>query len=95
MRMSNEPLLISAAVFAVTFGPLVTALEHLRHPPATPVVTFTGIAGVYLGLYAEAEHVAWVYVPCLVLLLGAAVAQIRVSRRSDHNDDDRPAGGIA
>ena len=95
MRMSNDSLLISAAVFAVAFGALVTALEHIRHPPATPLITFTGIGGVYLGLYAEVERVAWVYAPCLALLLGATAAQIRDSRRSDHKDDDRPAGGIA
>lgn len=94
--MSSESLLISAAVFALAFGAIATTLEYIRHPPATPLITFTGIAGVYLGLYTEVEHVAWLYVPCLVPLLGAAGAQIRDSRRSEHNDDDdRPAGGIA
>jgi hypothetical protein len=47
--MSHESLLIVAAVFAVTLGALVTALEHFRYPVATPLITFTGVAGVYLG----------------------------------------------
>lgn len=93
--MSNESLLIGAAVFAVAFGALVTTLEHIRHPPARPVINFTGIAGVYLGLWAETEHVAWVYVPCVILLLGATAAQLRSSRPSGRNDDDRPVGGIS
>jgi hypothetical protein len=54
--MSNESLLITAALFAVAFGALVTALEHLRHPPATPLITFSGIAGVYLGLCGAASR---------------------------------------
>ena len=47
---------------------MVTALERIRQPPARPLIAFTGIAGVYLGLLAEVEHVAWLYVPCLTLL---------------------------
>jgi hypothetical protein len=57
-----------------------TVLEHIRHPPARPVINFTGIAGVYLGFWAETEHVAWLYVVCLILLLGAAAAQLRSLR---------------
>ena len=95
MRMSNESLLVGAAIFAVAFGTLVTVLEHIRHPPAEPVINFTGIAGVYLGLWAETEHVAWLYVPCLILLLGAAAAHFRSPRSSGPSDDDRPAGGIS
>ena len=64
MRLSNESLLIGAAVVAIAFGALVTLLEHIRHPPAKPVINFTGIAGVYLGFYAEMEHVRWC--TCLV-----------------------------
>ena len=92
--VSNQPLLIGAAVFAVAFGALVTLVEHIRHPPARPVINFTAIAGVYLGLWAETEHVAWLYVPCLILLLGATAAQLRSSRALGSNDDDRPAGRV-
>jgi hypothetical protein len=95
MRVSNESLLIGAAVFAVAFGALVTLFEHIRHPPARPVINFTGIAGVYLGLWAETEHVAWLYAPSLILLLGATTAQLRSYRPSDPNDDDRPGGGVS
>jgi xanthosine utilization system XapX-like protein len=94
VRLSNESLLIGAGVFAVAFGVLVTTLEHIRHPPAKPVINFTGIAGVYLGFYAETEHVAWVYAPCLILMLGATAAQLRSSRPSRTNDDDHPVDGI-
>ena len=94
MRVSNESLLIGAAVFVIAFGVLVTTLEHIRHPPAQPVLNVTGITGVYLGFYAEMEHVPWMYVPCLILILGAMAAQFRSSRPSGTNDDGRPAGGI-
>jgi hypothetical protein len=89
VRVSNESLLIGAAVFAIVFAALVTAFEHIRHPPARPVINFTGIAGVYLALGAETEHAAWLYAPCLILLLGATAAQLRSSRPSSSNDDDR------
>lgn len=95
MRVSNESLLIGVAVFAVASGALVTTLEHIRHPPAKPVINFTGIAGVYLGFWAEQEHVAWLYVPCLILMLGATAAQLRSSRPSPPHDDDGPVGGIS
>lgn len=96
MRVTNESLLIVAAIFAVAFGALVTVLEHIRHPPARPVINFTGIAGVYLGLCAKTEHVARLYVPCLILLLGAAAAQLRSSRPAKRaSDDDRSVGGIS
>ena len=91
--MSNKSLLISAAVFMVAFGALVTVLEHVRHPPATPLLNFTGIAGVYLGLCAVVEHVRWLYVPAVILLLGAAATQLRAFWRSGRNDDERPANG--
>ena len=64
-RVSNKSLLISAAVFFVAFGALVTVFEHVRHPPATPFLNFTGIAGLYLGLCAVVEHVRWLYVPAV------------------------------
>ena len=44
--------------------------EHIRHPSARPGINFTGIVGVYLGSWAETEHAVWLYVPCLILLLG-------------------------
>jgi len=93
--MSNESLLIGAAVFALAFGVLVTVLEHIRHPPAGPVINFTGIAGVYLGFWAETEHVVWLYAPCVILLLGATAAQLRSSRPSRSSDGDRPPGDIS
>jgi hypothetical protein len=93
--MSNESVLVGAAVFALAFGALVTVFEHIRHPPARPVINFTGIAAVYLGFSAETEHVAWLYVPCLILLLGATAAQLRSSRPSRSGDDDRPPGGVS
>ena len=93
--MTNESLLIGAAIFAAAFGVLVTVLERLRHPPATPVITFTGIAGVYLGLWASVEHIPWLYLPCRVLLLGATATQLRAFWRSGRNDDDGPTGGTA
>lgn len=95
MRVSNESLLIGAAIFAVAFGALVTVLEHIRHPPARPVINFTGIAGVYMGLCALTEHVAWLYVPCLILLAAATAAQFRSSRRAGSRDDNRPVGGTS
>ena len=85
----------SSAAFMVAFGVLVTALERVRQPPARPVITFTGITGAYLGLAATVEHMRWLYVPCLILLLGSAATQIRASRRSDRTDDERPTGGTA
>jgi len=94
VRISNESLLIGAAVFALAFGVIVTVFEHIRHPPARPLINFTGIAGVYLGLWAETEHVVWLYAPCLILLLGATAAQLRSSRPSRSSDSDRPPGGI-
>lgn len=93
--MNNESLLVGAAVFAPAFGALVTVFEHIRHPPARPVINFTGIAGVYLGLWAETEHTVWLYVPCMILLLGATAAQLRSSRPLRSSDDDRPPGGIS
>ena len=93
--MTNESLLIGAAIFASAFGVLVTALEHIRHPPATPLITFVGIAGVYLGLCASVENIRWLYLPCLILLLGASASQLRAFRRSGRNDDDSPTGGTA
>ena len=96
MRMSNESLPVGAAVFALAFAALVTVFEHIRHPPARPVINFTGIAGVYLGFWAETEHAVWLYVPCLILLLGAAAAQLRSSRPAKRaSDDDRSVGGIS
>lgn len=92
--MTSESLLIGAAILMAAFGVLVTVLERIRHPPATPVVTFTGIAGVYLGLCALVEHMPWLYLPCWILLLGATASQFRSFRRSDRNDDD-PASGAA
>ncbi len=93
--MTNESLLISAAVFMLAFGTVVTWLERIRHPPATPLITFSGIAGVYLGLCATVEHSRWAYVPCLVLLLGAAASQLRAFRRSDGNRGNGRTGGTA
>jgi len=96
VRMSNESLPVGAAVFALAFAALVTVFEHIRHPPARPVINFTGIAGVYLGFWAETEHAVWLYVPCLILLLGAAAAQLRSSRPAKRaSDDDRSVGGIS
>ena len=91
--MTNESLLIGAAGFMLAFGVFVTALERIRHPPATPVITFTGIAGVYLGLYATVEHSRWLYLPCLVLLLSAAAPQLRAFRRSGRDGDHHRTGG--
>jgi hypothetical protein len=93
-RVANESLLIAAAIFLLAFGALVTVLERIRHPPATPVITFTGLAGVYLGLSATVEHVRWLYLPGLVLLLGVAATQLRASRRSGR-DGNRRTGGSA
>ena len=93
--MTNESLLIGAAVFMLAFGVFVTVLERFRHPPATPVITFTGFAGVYLGLCATVEHIRWLYLPALVLLLSAAAIQLRAFRRSDRDDDNRRTGGTA
>jgi hypothetical protein len=95
LRVTNESLLIGAAIFALAFGVLVTALEHIRYPPATPLITFAGIAGVYLGLCATVENIRWLYLPCLILLLGATASQLRTFWRSGRHDDDRPAGGTA
>jgi hypothetical protein len=95
LRVTNESLLIGAAIFAAASGVLVTAFERIRHPPATPVVTFTGIAGVYLGLCAAVEHMRWLYLPCLILLLGATASQLRAFLRSGRNDDDGPTGGTS
>lgn len=96
MRVTNESLLIGAAIFFVAFGTLVTVLEHVRHPPARPLINFAGIAGVYLGLCAVTEHVAWLYVPCWILMLAATVGQFRSSRAARRpGDDDRPVGGIS
>jgi hypothetical protein len=91
--VTNESLLIGAAVFMLVFGAFVTVLERIRHPPATPVITFTGIAGVYLGLCATVEHIPWLYLPCLVLLLSVAASQLRTFRRSGRDDDNRRTGG--
>jgi hypothetical protein len=93
--MSNESLLIGAAVLMLAFGVFVTVLERIRHPPATPMITFTGLAGVYLGLCATVEHVRWLYVPCLVLLLSTAATQLRAFRRAGRNDDNRRTGGTS
>ena len=93
--MTNESLLIGAAAFMLAFGGLVTVLERIRHPPATPVITFTGIAGVYLGLCATVEHIRWLYLPCLVLLLSVAAIQLCAFRRSGRDDDNRRTGGTA
>jgi hypothetical protein len=93
--VSNESLLIGAAVFAMAFGALATAFQNIRHPPARPIINFAGIAGVYLGLWAETEHMAWLYAPCLVLLLGATAAQLRSSRPREPDDNDRKPGGIS
>jgi hypothetical protein len=70
--VSNESLLISAAVFMCALGVLVGVLERTRPPPATPGITFTGIAGVFLGLSATVEHIRWLYLPRVILLLGCA-----------------------
>jgi len=59
------------------------------------MMNFAGVAGVHLGLLADVERVAWLYVPCLTLLLGAAAIQLSAPRWSGHKDDDRPGGGIA
>jgi hypothetical protein len=93
-RVTNESLLIGAAVFLLAFGVLVTVLERIRHPPATPVMTFTGIAGVYLGLCATVEHIRWLYVPCLALLLIVTTNQLRAIRRSGHDEDSRADGPV-
>jgi drug/metabolite transporter (DMT)-like permease len=93
--MTNESLLIGAAVFMVAFGVFVTVLERIRHPPATPAMTFTGLAGVYLGPFATVEHIRWLYVPCLILLLGVAAIQLPAFRRSGREDDNRGTGGAA
>lgn len=93
--MTNESLLIIAAVFMLAFGAFVTVFERIRHPPATPVLTFTGLAGVYLGLSATVEHIRWLYLPCLVLLSGVAATQLRAFRRSGRDADDRRTGGSA
>ena len=93
--MTNESLLISAAVFMLAFGVLVTVLERIRHPPATPVTTFTGLAGVYLGLCATVEHIRWLYLPCLILLLCYAATQLRALRRPSRHDDNGRTGGTA
>jgi hypothetical protein len=81
--VSNASLLIGAAVFMLAFGVLVTVVERTRHPPATPVITFTGLAGVYPGLCATVEHVRGLYLPCIVLLL--------MSRRSSFAPPGDPA----
>lgn len=93
--MTNESLLIGAAVFMLAFGVFVTVLERIRHPPATPVIAFTGIAGVYLGLCATVEHIRWLYLPCLVLLLSVAATQLLAFRRSGRDRDNRRTGGTA
>jgi hypothetical protein len=95
LRVTNQSLLIGAAVFIFAFGVFVTVLQRIRHPPATPVITFTGLAGVYLGLCATVEHIRWLYLPCLVLLLGVATTQLRAFRRSGCDDDNRRTAGRA
>jgi NhaP-type Na+/H+ or K+/H+ antiporter len=94
-RVTNESLLIGAAVFMLAFGVVVTVLERIKHPPATPVITFTGIAGVYLGLAATVEHIRWLYLPCLVLLFSAVAMQLRAFRRSGRDLDNNRTGGAA
>jgi xanthosine utilization system XapX-like protein len=93
--VTNKSLLIGAAVLMATFGILVTVLERIRHPPASPVVTFTGITGVYLGLCGTVEHIRWLYLPAVGLLLLAAMPQLRGLRQSRRDDDDRPADDTA
>ena len=91
--MTNKSLLIGAAVFAIAFGIFATVVERIRHPPATPVITFTGIAGVYLGLCGTIERIHWLYLPAVGLLLLATAPQVRALRRSSRADDNRPADG--
>ena len=91
--MTNESLLVGAAVLMLAFGVLVTVLERIRHPPATPMITLTGIAGVYLGFCATVEHIRWLYLPCLALLLSLAATQLRAFRRAGRDDDNRRTGG--
>ena len=93
--MTNESLLIGAAVLMLAFGAFVTVVERIRHPPATPMITFTGLAGVYLGLCATMEHLRWLYVPCLILLLSVAATQLRAFRRAGRNDDNRRTDGTS
>jgi hypothetical protein len=93
--VTNESLLISAAIVMLAAGILFTLLERVRHPPATPLITFTGIVGVYLGLCATVERSPWLYVPCLVLLLGAAAGQLRAFRRQDRSGGNGRTGGTA
>jgi hypothetical protein len=93
LRVTNESLLVGAAVLMLAFGVLVTVLERIRHPPATPMITFTGIAGVYLGFCATVEHIRWLYLPCLALLLSVAATQLRAFRRAGRDDDNRRTGG--
>jgi xanthosine utilization system XapX-like protein len=88
--VTNESLLITTAAIMLAFGVFVTVLEHIRHPPATPVITFTGMVGVYLGLCAVVEHIRWLYLPCFILLLASAAIQVRTLRR--HDDNDRTGG---
>jgi hypothetical protein len=95
LRVTSESLLIGAAVFMLAFGVFVTVLERIRHPPATPLITFTGIAGVYLGLCASVEHIRWLYLPCLVLLVGLAATQLRDYRPSGRKHDNDRTGGTA
>ena len=93
--MTNESLLISAAVFMLAFGVFVTVLERIRHPPATPMITFTGLAGVYLALCATVEHIRWLYLPCLVLLLSFAATQLRAFLGVGRDDDNRRTDGTS
>jgi hypothetical protein len=84
---------LRAAVLA--FGVFVTVLEGITHPHATPVMTFTGIAGVHVGLVATAEHIRWLNLPCIALLLGVAATQLRTFRRSCRDDDHHRTAGTA
>lgn len=93
--MTNESLLITAAILMLAFGIVATLLERDRHPLATPLITFTGIAGVYLGLCATVEHIRWLYVPSLVLLVGATAGQLRAFWRSYRSGGNGRTGGTA
>jgi hypothetical protein len=84
--VTTGAVLIGTAVLAVAFGLLAWWRSRRKGLRAAGLATFLGIAAVYTGFWGVLEHVGWLYVPCVVLILASYAIRFAAQHRSASRD---------
>jgi hypothetical protein len=91
VQTSHVKFLVAAAVAFALFSVVVVVVSRRRGDQDSLTFPVIGVPGVYLGLCATVQKVAWLYVPSMLLMVTAAAFNIRslLRKRDTHGNPDQ------